>query len=95
MRRQRAGEGISVELIMALDTDVECAVGQRPSNAEENVDTQGGLSHQWKADRLQTLAPAETQADRSQSSVPELSAGILDQLRGSRCRSPGRDQNID
>src|SRR5262245_22072354 len=37
MRREGAGEGVAVEPVMALDTDVECAVGQGPSNAEEDV----------------------------------------------------------
>ena len=37
MRRQRAGEGIAVQPVMALDTDVEAAVGQRPSDAQQNV----------------------------------------------------------
>src|SRR5512134_2800107 len=37
MRRQRAGKGVAVELVMALDADLERAVGQRPGNAEEHV----------------------------------------------------------
>jgi len=37
MRRQRAGEGIAVQPVMALDTDIEAAVGQRPSDAQQNV----------------------------------------------------------
>src|SRR5687768_9585851 len=37
MRRQWAGEGISVELVMTLDADIERAVAQRPGNAEEDI----------------------------------------------------------
>ena len=37
MRRQRAGEGVAVELVMALDADLQRAVAQGTGNAQYDV----------------------------------------------------------
>ena len=46
MRRERAGEGVAIEPVVALDADIEGAVAQRPGHAEENIAV-GELARIW------------------------------------------------